>query len=106
VEISVSLYIEVSSLVLSSESLAEHLKRRAAVLAERVELELSVAGTEYAPLERAIFKATKNNTKIPKEKHVIGEKSICTIHLYDKVIFCIQKLCTELSAMATLVKLS
>jgi hypothetical protein len=105
VEISVSLYIEVSSLVLSSESLAEHLKRRAAVLAERVELELSVAGTEYAPLERAIFKATKNNTKIPKEKHVIGEKSICT-HLYDKVIFCIQKLCTELSAMATLVKLS
>ena len=57
---------------LFSESLTEHLKRRAAVLAERVELELSVAGTEYAPLERAIFKATKNNTKIPKEKHVIG----------------------------------
>ena len=55
-----------------AESLTEHLKRRAAVLAERVELELSVAGTEYAPLERAIFKATKNNTKVPKEKHVIG----------------------------------
>ena len=55
-----------------AESLGEHLKRRAAVLAERVELELSVAGTEYAPLERAIFKATKNNTKVPKEKHVIG----------------------------------
>ncbi len=55
-----------------AESLADHLKRRAAVLAERVELELSVAGTEYAPLERAIFKATKNNTKVPKEKHVIG----------------------------------
>ncbi len=55
-----------------AESLGEHLKRRAAVLAERMELELSVAGTEYAPLERAIFKATKNNTKVPKEKHVIG----------------------------------
>jgi hypothetical protein len=37
-----------------------------------VELELTVAGTEYAPLERAVFKGTKNNTKVPKEKHVIG----------------------------------
>ncbi len=59
-------------LSLAAESLTEHFKRRAAVIAERVELELTVAGTEYAPLERAVFKSTKNNTKVPKEKHVIG----------------------------------
>eukprot|EP00286_Rhodomonas_abbreviata_P028213 CAMPEP_0181313098 /NCGR_PEP_ID=MMETSP1101-20121128/14065_1 /TAXON_ID=46948 /ORGANISM="Rhodomonas abbreviata, Strain Caron Lab Isolate" /LENGTH=355 /DNA_ID=CAMNT_0023420025 /DNA_START=218 /DNA_END=1282 /DNA_ORIENTATION=+ len=53
-----------------AESLKDHIKRRAGVIAERVELELTVAGTEYAPMERAVFKATKNNTKIPKEKHV------------------------------------
>ena len=53
-----------------AESLKNHLKRRAVVIAERMELELTVAGTEYAPLERAVFKATKNNTKVPKEKHI------------------------------------
>ena len=56
-----------------TETLADHIKRRAAVIAERVELELTVAGTEYAPLERAIFKSSKNNTKAPKEKHVVCE---------------------------------
>eukprot|EP00288_Rhodomonas_lens_P016222 CAMPEP_0177697420 /NCGR_PEP_ID=MMETSP0484_2-20121128/4504_1 /TAXON_ID=354590 /ORGANISM="Rhodomonas lens, Strain RHODO" /LENGTH=459 /DNA_ID=CAMNT_0019208457 /DNA_START=32 /DNA_END=1407 /DNA_ORIENTATION=- len=54
-----------------TESLKDHIKRRAGVIAERLELELTVAGTEYAPLERAVFKATKNNTKTPKEKHVL-----------------------------------
>ena len=53
-----------------TESIKNHLKRRAVVIAERVELELTVAGTEYAPLERAVFKSTKNNTKAPKEKHI------------------------------------
>ncbi|EKX44126.1 hypothetical protein GUITHDRAFT_109910 [Guillardia theta CCMP2712] len=55
-----------------TESLKEHLKRRAFVIAERqaLELELTVGGTDYAPLERAVFKSTKNNTKAPKEKHI------------------------------------
>jgi hypothetical protein len=66
---------DVPCVSLAAESLTEHFKRRAAVIAERVELELTVAGTEYAPLERAVFKSTKNNTKTPKEKHVIGRCS-------------------------------
>ena len=40
------------------ESFSEHIKRRAAVLTARLELELSVSGTEFAPLERAVFKST------------------------------------------------
>ena len=60
---------------LESEKMAESfktkLRRRAVVIAERLELELTVAGTEYAPLERAVFKSSKNNTKAPKEKHVV-----------------------------------
>jgi hypothetical protein len=55
-----------------TESLKNHFKRRAVVIAERVELELTVAGTEYAPLERNVFKGTKNNTKAPKEKHIVS----------------------------------
>jgi hypothetical protein len=55
-----------------TESFKNHLKRRAVVIAERMELELTVAGTEYAPLERAVFKSTKNNTKVPKEKHIVS----------------------------------
>ena len=47
-----------------------HLKRQSTKMAERVELELLVAGTEFADLERAVYKGTKNNTKAPKEKHV------------------------------------
>jgi hypothetical protein len=66
-----------SSPATMTESFKNHFRRRAVVIAERMELELTVAGTEYAPLERAVFKSTKNNTKSPKEKHVV--------HLYRAI---------------------
>jgi len=53
-----------------SGSFTQHLARRAGILADRVELEFTVAGLQHAPLERAVFKATKSNTKAPKEKHI------------------------------------
>lgn len=48
----------------------QHVSRRISVIGERMELELNVAGTDEAALERAVFKASKNNTKPPKQKHV------------------------------------
>mmetsp|Transcript_39968 Transcript_39968/g.62359 ORF Transcript_39968/g.62359 Transcript_39968/m.62359 type:complete len:467 (-) Transcript_39968:133-1533(-) len=55
---------------MSVESFKSHVKRRAGVIAERMDLEIGVGGTAAAPLERAVFKATKGNTKAPKEKHI------------------------------------
>ena len=49
---------------------ARRVVRAADSLADAARTELTVAGTEYAPLERAVFKASKNNTKAPKEKHI------------------------------------
>lgn len=73
-----------------AESLKDHIKRRAGVIAERLELELTVAGTEYAPLERAVFKATKNNTKTPKEKHVLGAQTSSTSPLLPALLTLVQ----------------
>lgn len=55
------------------EGALEHLARRFSVITERMELELNVAGTSDAGLERSVFKGTKNNTKPPKPKHVDSE---------------------------------
>jgi hypothetical protein len=58
------------SSMVNTGSTKQHVQRQLRKLSERTELELLVAGTEFADLERAVFKATKNNTKSPKEKHV------------------------------------
>ena len=58
------------SSMVNTGSTKQHMQRQLRKLSERTELELLVAGTEFADLERAVFKATKNNTKSPKEKHV------------------------------------
>ena len=58
------------SSMVNTGSTKQHMQRQLRTLSERTELELLVACTEVADLERAVFKATKNNTKSPKEKHV------------------------------------
>lgn len=53
-----------------TQSAVKEIKRKVSNAGERAELELNVAGTEFAELERSVFKATKVNFKVPKEKHV------------------------------------
>ena len=44
---------------------------------ERMGLEVVVGGTSFASVARSLFKCTKNNTKMPKEKHALCVHPAC-----------------------------
>lgn len=80
---------------MSKEGFFEHIARRASIIAERLELEATHAGTAEADMNRHIFSATKKNTKAPKERTVQDILQLCNDPA--SIVACLRLITTRLS---------
>jgi hypothetical protein len=80
---------------MAKEGFFDHIARRASILAERLELEATHAGTDEAEMNRHIFSATKKNTKAPKERTVQDILQLCSDPA--SIVACLRLITTRLS---------
>jgi hypothetical protein len=80
---------------MAKEGFFDHIARRASILAERLELEATHAGTDEAEMNRHIFSATKKNTKAPKERTVQDILALCSDPA--SIVSCLRLITTRLT---------